>query len=732
MFSTIQAKIVAAIFVVLILSLSFVTFLTIRNQRTNLLEARQQDVANNSSTLNVSVRNVMLAGEAPIAVGLLNDLSEAPGFETLEVYRRDGSLAFSDFTTLEEVNENLGSEAFERSDRREGAPLSGETLEEVVTYNTPQVIESLGEERLEYYFPILNYQECRACHGTDHFVRGVAYYEVSLASIFGRIDDARNTLVLLYVLIGGAVAFALVTLMQRIVVGPIRQIGTVLGRVGDGDLEVEAKVRGSREFETLSEKINAMIGGLKERNRLEVENSVIDARDQENRKYLDNIAEGLILIDRDHRISEQYSRYVETLFATRDIAGKRFSEFIYPESEGSDAEEREEKRKELDQFLTMVFENTATEMEMIMSINPIGEHTFRVGAGEDAREIVVATDFQRVFGEDGSVERVMAIFEDRTDIVETRKQLESERERYKSDIEHIATLLKTGPEAYSEFERSALQTIEDLSAESLPTGRRREQLLRDLHSLKGTARYLEFSGVAELTHAAEEALSRDDREALPDLVGRLREEMENLRSINEKFRSFASRIAADGEGEGELTALRDQLERMVRDLADELGKEVTFTLKADVDRFPILPKLQNPIIHLVRNAVDHGIEDSYERLTAGKESTAALTLSLSESDSAYIIAVLDDGRGIDFDSVRRRAVEKGVIDEDADPGEKELLKLLFSSSFSTRSEATEVSGRGVGLDVVHSEVRALGGRISVGTKEGVGTRFTVTIPKEAE
>lgn len=726
MFSSIQAKIVTAIVLVLAISLGGATVLSLQNQRSNLLEARRQDVANNSSTLNTSVRNVMLAGEAPIAVNLLEDLSEAPGFDTLEVYRRDGTLAFSDFSTLEEVNANLGSTAFSETPRREGPPLMNAELDQVVTFNTPRVVEDLEGQQLEYYFPILNYQECRECHGGDHFIRGVAYYEVSLASIFDRIGTARNTLILLYSLMGAAIAAILVGLMQRIVVGPIQQIGGVVSRVGEGDLEVEARVAGSREFETLSQKINSMIGGLKERNRLEVENSVIDARDQENRKYLDNIAEGLVLIDRDYRISEQYSRYVETLFATSDIAGRSFAEFIYPDPSA------QQQREELEQFLGMIFENTSTEMEMIMSINPLSEKKVTVGDGDDRREIIFGTDFQRVLGEDGSVERVMAIFEDRTDIVHTQEELESERERYKSDIEHIATLLKTGPDAYSDFERSALETIAAVeeALQQLPTGEARNTLLRDLHSLKGTARYLEFFSIADLANRAESLLDNESLEELSQVVARMREEMESLGRINEKFRSFAASIAPEDSGRAALSTFLEHIQRMATDIAGELEKDVELRIDNQLDELPQLNKLQNPMIHLVRNAIDHGIEDQYQRLSAGKAGTAEITISLKESAAAYTISIGDDGAGIDLEAVRRVGVEKGVLSEDQEYSQKQLIQTLFAPSFSTRAEATDVSGRGVGLDVVHEEVRALGGKISLATRRGAGTRFTITIPKE--
>jgi chemotaxis protein histidine kinase CheA len=130
--------------------------------------------------------------------------------------------------------------------------------------------------------------------------------------------------------------------------------------------------------------------------------------------------------------------------------------------------------------------------------------------------------------------------------------------------------------------------------------------------------------------------------------------------------------------------------------------------------------------------VDHGIEDTYERLSNDKPRAATIKVELSREDHGYRVVVTDDGGGIDFDAVRQRAVSKGLLDPEREYSEKQLLSLLFSPSFSTRSEADELSGRGVGLDAVHAEVNRLGGRITVATHRGRGTRFTITLPPKEE
>jgi two-component system chemotaxis sensor kinase CheA len=176
-----------------------------------------------------------------------------------------------------------------------------------------------------------------------------------------------------------------------------------------------------------------------------------------------------------------------------------------------------------------------------------------------------------------------------------------------------------------------------------------------------------------------------------------------------------------------------QLETMVVKIAGEQEKMVKVSVENRLDILPNLQKLKNPIIHLTRNAIDHGIEDRIERIEQGKPETARILYRFFIEKSRYIISIHDDGRGIDFDKVRRKAAEKGLLSEDSSQyGDGDLLRVLFSPGFSTKADADEISGRGAGLDVVHEEVKKLGGHISVTTTKGKGTRITISLPLEGE
>jgi two-component system chemotaxis sensor kinase CheA len=172
--------------------------------------------------------------------------------------------------------------------------------------------------------------------------------------------------------------------------------------------------------------------------------------------------------------------------------------------------------------------------------------------------------------------------------------------------------------------------------------------------------------------------------------------------------------------------------RVVRDVAKQCGKDVALNISGqntDLDK-SILDSLGEPLMHLVRNAVDHGIEPAGERLTAGKPARGTVYLNAYHQGTQVVIEVRDDGRGIDSARVRQQAVKQGVIkaEEAARLTEQETLSLIFESGFSTATEVTEVSGRGVGMDVVRSVLDKLKGTVHISTQKARGTTFQLRAP----
>jgi two-component system chemotaxis sensor kinase CheA len=175
----------------------------------------------------------------------------------------------------------------------------------------------------------------------------------------------------------------------------------------------------------------------------------------------------------------------------------------------------------------------------------------------------------------------------------------------------------------------------------------------------------------------------------------------------------------------------DRFPRLVRDAARALGKEITFTVEgqeSELDR-SMLDEIGDPVMHLLRNAVDHGIEMPAERAAAGKPRAGTLTLSISRDRSAVMIRVTDDGRGIDRAKVLAKARSLGLVLSTVKTlPDEELFRLIARPGFTTAERVTNLSGRGVGIDVVSTRVRALGGSLEMRTAEGQGTTVTARLP----
>ncbi len=176
----------------------------------------------------------------------------------------------------------------------------------------------------------------------------------------------------------------------------------------------------------------------------------------------------------------------------------------------------------------------------------------------------------------------------------------------------------------------------------------------------------------------------------------------------------------------------DKFPRMVRDLAKKEGKEIEFIVEGrdiEMDR-TVLDRLGDPLVHLLRNCVDHGIEMPKERVAAGKEGKGVIKLSASRVKDHVEIKLVDDGAGIDVCVLSKKAVECGFLtsDEAEEADREELIDLIFRPGFSGAAEVTDVSGRGVGMDVVKNAVSKLGGSVQVSSKLGVGTEFTLRLP----
>lgn len=202
--------------------------------------------------------------------------------------------------------------------------------------------------------------------------------------------------------------------------------------------------------------------------------------------------------------------------------------------------------------------------------------------------------------------------------------------------------------------------------------------------------------------------------------------------------SHISRITADLQDQLmkarmlPIETVLNRFPRMVRDLAQKIGKEVTLNLsggETELDR-SVIEVIGDPLIHIVRNSVDHGIEKPEDRIKAGKSATGTVHISACHRENHIVIEIKDDGRGINIEAVKKKAVLNGLLTEEAASklSDREAMQLIFSSGLSTAETVSEVSGRGVGMDIVRSNIVKLGGIIDVDSVVGEGTKISLRLP----
>ena len=174
----------------------------------------------------------------------------------------------------------------------------------------------------------------------------------------------------------------------------------------------------------------------------------------------------------------------------------------------------------------------------------------------------------------------------------------------------------------------------------------------------------------------------------------------------------------------------ERFPRLVRDLARQQGKDIELILEGEGTRIDkaIIDEIGEPLVHMIRNSVDHGIEAPEVRVARGKTPTGTILLSAVQESNHVLITIMDDGGGIDASAVRRKAVARGLLKPDETLADRELVQLIFSQGFSTAESVSELSGRGVGLDVVLKSIERLNGLVDVETVPGVGTKFIIQLP----
>lgn len=309
------------------------------------------------------------------------------------------------------------------------------------------------------------------------------------------------------------------------------------------------------------------------------------------------------------------------------------------------------------------------------------------------------------------------------------------------DQELLPLFLEEAGELYPQIGHT-LQAWRERSADAMLA----RKLQRSLHTLKGSARMAGAMRVGELVHQMEgrvteagmtyagvaasgmqrSALFWEELQSQFDDIGRL---IELLRTVVETESPSATVEVCSGQ-RVPFASIGKRLYRIVRQTGKELGKKANLELRGTELELEctLLEKMTAPFEHLLRNAIAHGLESPQQRESAGKPPIGDIRLSLRRENSEAVFEFADDGAGLDVAGLRRKALETGLLQADAAVSDGQVMQLIFAPGLSTAPEVTAISGRGVGMDVVRSEITALGGRIAVLSRRGEGTCFIIRLP----
>lgn len=498
-------------------------------------------------------------------------------------------------------------------------------------------------------------------------------------------------------------------------------------------------------FNTMLETIDRMFKNL---------DHEVAKRSAELKMLMGNIKIGVFTINTDFRINREYSKECLKIFDCGEIGGMNFFDLIKV------YDRQAEKKEEIKRFISLYFNGLALDDESMASINPLAEH--RLG------NKYLQFSFYPIKAANGDgVEAMLVQCVDLT----ANKLLQMEIDAKDAEGRRIRKMV-LNKEAFSDFIGETQKMVSD--ARALAAGRLESAALAELyriaHTIKGGAGCFDLDDIVshvsrfedELGRLIKNGVSESDARAISEAVAAMEELVGKAVVYSEKiFGKSASgefefsfkkhrldelvdAVKKAGTGMGDLQKACEAFYEipagrifaksfaMVAPLAERFAKQIRLEVNGAETMIPFAlgSKLSEVMLHLVRNAVDHAIEDPQEREGSGKPFEGLIKVDISRSGDSLEISVADDGRGLDPEKIAASAVEKGILtaEEAAALDNAGKTSLIFAPGFSTKKDVSDISGRGVGMDVVKNAVQnSLKGKLTFLSTPGAGTSFNITI-----
>jgi two-component system chemotaxis sensor kinase CheA len=446
----------------------------------------------------------------------------------------------------------------------------------------------------------------------------------------------------------------------------------------------------------------------------------------------DNLKVGLFLMDRDFVIQGAYSKALEDVLATSELQGKNFLNLLSASVKAKELET-------LKDYFGMIF-NRSFDQKMLDDINPLRELYYKsVESGDDR---ILDCGFAPVNRNEREV-FILGTLQDITAEKELQRQLEEEEGKRQEEMRSLFEVVQVEPGIFNDFiddSEYEFERVNDiLKDRELSTGQAMVEIYQSVHAIKSNALILGLEGFGKKLHGLEEEIKTiREKETIPfEDVLHVTVELEQIMREKDKFRETIDRILAfrgGGAGKQSEHVLVETLTKASTKAAKDMNKDVRFVPR-EIDATALESGsrrvIKEILTQLVRNAVVHGIEEPEDRTAAGKDAQGTIHLSITLDDDKIHIRLKDDGRGLDFDKIKKRALEMRLLSEDEAGSKTQLLRALFMPGFSTADTVNVHAGRGVGLSLVQDRLREVKGSVKVNTEKGKGTTFHIFIPLES-
>jgi len=498
---------------------------------------------------------------------------------------------------------------------------------------------------------------------------------------------------------------------------------------------------------------------------------------RETQEIMETVNTGLFLLDKDLNIGQQHSRALNGIIGEDRLAGENFADVLRGRISDKDL-------RTTRQFIEQLY-NPRVKEKLVDSLNPLHKVMLHNASGEESTTSrFLDFKFSRVY-EDKDIARILVNVNDVSDAVYLEQRLEKERSQNDMQIEMLTTILNVNPKIINEFISNTKAHIDKMNnilknpgSSQFELEGKLKAIYREMHSLKGEASALKLHSFTKIASDAEDKL--DALQNQGKLSGNnflpLAVHLDDLLSLSNTIETLGERINqaapkannnakpvmpvktapqpsvvqaqvadvattninVDGGNEIDLSDESDDehlsyYQDFAKDIAIRQGKKIQLN-GHNLAHINIPERLKQPIkeisIQLLRNAVVHGIESPEARQSAGKSAIGSIDLEMQRDSQNLIIALQDDGQGIDYEGIRHKLIADGRFtqEEASQMTHGDLLKTLFASGFSTKEHADEDGGRGVGLDVIKALVKEHNGKLNVNTELGKMTRFVITLP----